>query len=285
MEMRSESKQPTQVVLITGATSGIGKATAERLASAGFRVFGTGRNPTSPRQNGVELLPLEVTSEESVARCMGEVLRRSGGRLDILINNVGTGILGAAEESSADQVRRLFDINFFGAIRMTNAALPVMRSQCDGCLVLLSSAGGIASAPFSSYYCATKHALEAYGEALRLELERFRIRVAVVAPGTVSTQAGEKVMQPDRPIPDYERVRKESAARYVEAIRKGMPPERVAETILGIVRSWSPKPRYPVGFQSRMLSTLKNWLPARLFEAGTKHATQPSKVASRGPAD
>jgi NAD(P)-dependent dehydrogenase (short-subunit alcohol dehydrogenase family) len=265
---RNDGKQ--QSVLITGATAGIGWATAELLASEGYRVFGTGRNPATSRLNDVELLPLEVTSNESVAACIAEVSRRTEGRLDVLINNVGTGILGAAEESSVEQVRDLFDINFFGAVRMTNAVLPMMRSQKQGCIILLSSAGGIASVPFSSYYCATKHALEAYGEALRLELERFQIRVATVAPGTVSTAAGDKAMRADRPIAEYEPVRQKSTDRYVQAIREGMPPERVAATILGILRTANPRPRYTVGAQSTAVSLMKSWLPARVFEAGVK---------------
>jgi short-subunit dehydrogenase len=146
----------------------------------------------------------------------------------------------------------------------------MMRARQQGRILLLSSAGGIASVPFSGYYCATKHALEAYGEALRLELEPFQIRVAIVAPGTVSTAAGDKAMQPDQPVADYEPIRKKIADKYVRAIHQGMPPKRVAETILRIIRSPSPKPRYTVGAQSAAVSAMKSWLPAQLFEAGVK---------------
>jgi NAD(P)-dependent dehydrogenase (short-subunit alcohol dehydrogenase family) len=270
MRNNSIGDRARQSVLITGATSGIGRATAELLAREGFRVFGTGRRPPTARQDGYEFLPLEITSNESVAACATEVTRRTGGQLDILINNVGTGILGAAEESSAEQVQQLFDINFFGAVRMTNAVLPMMRTRHQGCIIVLSSAGGIASVPFSAYYCATKHALEAYSEALRLELERFQVRVVTVAPGTVSTLAGDKAMQPDRPIADYEGVRQATAAKYVRAIRRGMSPERVARTILRIIRSRNPKPRYTVGAQSAAVSAMRSWLPAQVFEAGLK---------------
>ena len=262
-----------QSVLITGATSGIGLATATLLARKGYRVFGTGRNPSTAQLDGFTLLPLEVTSNKSVAACVAEVERQTDGQLDVLINNVGTGILGAAEESSAEQVRQLFEVNFFGAVRMTNAILPIMRSRQQGCIILLSSAGGVASVPYSGYYCATKHALEAYGEALRLELDPFHIRVATVAPGTVSTGAGDKAMQPDRPIAAYEPVRKKTTDKYVRAIHRGMRPERVAETILRIIRSPKPKPRYTVGAQSAAVSAMKSWLPAKVFEAGVKSAT------------
>jgi len=261
-------------VLITGATSGIGRATAKRLADAGYRVFGTGRRPSADRLDGFELLRLDVTSDKSVAACVAEVEKRVNGQLDILINNVGTGILGAAEESSAEQVRQLFEVNFFGAVRMTNAVLPMMRRRRQGCILLLSSAGGVASVPFSGYYCATKHALEAYGEALRLELAPFGIHVATVAPGTVSTLAGDKAMQPDRPIADYEPARTKIAEKYVRAIHKGMSPDKVAATILRIIRSPNPRPRYTVGAQSAAVSAMKSWLPASLFEAGVKSVTK-----------
>jgi short-subunit dehydrogenase len=260
--------------LVTGATSGIGRATAALLVREGYRVFGTSRQPQSDRLDGFELLRLEVTCDVSVAQCVKEVIRRTGERLDVLINNVGTGILGAAEESSAEQVRQLFEVNFFGAVRMTNAVLPMMRARKQGRILFLSSAGGIATVPFSGYYCATKHALEAYSEALRLELEPFHIQVATVAPGTVSTAAGDKAMQPDQPFAEYAVLRKKTTAKYVQAIRKGMSPERAAETIVRILRSRNPKPRYTVGVQSAAVSAMKGWLPARLFEAGVKNSVE-----------
>lgn len=259
-----------QSVLITGATSGIGRATAELLTREGYRVFGTGRHPKAARLDGYTLLPLEITSIESVAACIAEVKSQTNEQLDVLVNNVGTGILGAVEESSAEQVRQLFEINFFGAVRMTNAVLPMMRLRQQGCVVLLSSAGGVASLPFSGYYCATKHALEAYGEALRMEVEPFHIRVSTVAPGTVSTEAGDKALHPDHPIAEYERVRKKTTDKYVRAIRNGMAPERVAETILRIIRSKKPKARYTVGAQSAAVSAMKSWLPTHMFEAGVR---------------
>ena len=261
-------------VLVTGATSGIGRATAELLSQQGYRVFGTGRHPSETQRNGVQLLPLEVTSNESVAACVAEVKRRTNEQLDVLINNVGTGILGAAEESSAEQVRQLFEINFLGAVRMTNAVLPIMRSRQQGCILMLSSAGGIASLPFSGYYCATKHALEAYSEALRLEVEPFHIRVSTVAPGTVSTEAGDKALRPDQPIAYYEPARSKNTDKYVRAIHNGMAPERVAETILQILRSKNPKSRYTVGTQSAIVSAMKGWLPARVFESGVRRVAK-----------
>lgn len=264
-----------RVVLITGASSGIGEATALHLAEAGYRVFGTSRHPAGDSP-GIEMLPLEVTSNESVAACVQEVYARTSGRLDVLINNVGTGILGAAEESSVEQVQQLFDINFFGAVRMTNAVLPRMREQRAGRILFMSSAGGLVSIPYAGYYCATKHALEAYVEALRLEIEEFDIQATIIAPGTVSTAAGDKALEPDEPVGAYAPKRQACAAQFVSAIRNGMPPANVAHVILRALRERKIQPRYTVGLQSWGVSALKSLLPPSLLETGIRQATSGS---------
>lgn len=258
------------VVLITGATSGIGRATVRLLAASGYRVFGTSRRPAADTLDGYELLPLEVTSDDSVTRCVETLLERTGGRVDVLVNNVGTGILGAAEESSVEQVKTLFDVNFFGAVRMTNAVLPHLRARRSGRIICMSSSGGIVSVPYAGYYCATKHALEAYTQALRQELKPLGIMATVVAPGPVSTPAGDTAMRGDQPVEDYAARRQRTTERYVEAIRGGMPPERVARAILRILRAKSLKPRYVVGGQSRAVSLLRRLLPAGVLEAGVR---------------
>jgi NAD(P)-dependent dehydrogenase (short-subunit alcohol dehydrogenase family) len=150
------------VVLVTGATSGIGKATVERLAAEGYRVFGMSRAPAGKSAHGYELLPLEVSSDESVNRRMAAVTERTGGRLDVLMNNAGTEILGAAEEVTLEEALRLFQINFFGVTRVTNAVLPLMRARRSGKIINMSSSGGVAAIPFAADYCATKFALEGY---------------------------------------------------------------------------------------------------------------------------
>lgn len=268
-----------QSVLITGASAGIGQATAAHLAEAGYRVFGTSRHPSNQGTTplGVEMLQLEVTSNESVRACVEAVYSRTGGRLDVLVNNVGTGILGATEESSIEQVQQLFDINFFGAVRMTNLVLPAMRKQRAGRILFLSSAGGVVSVPFAGYYCATKHALEAYVEALRLEVEEFAIQAALIAPGTVSTAAGDKAIQPDRPIDSYAPKRQTSANQYVQAIRSGMPPAHVAAAILSALRAARMQPRYPVGLQSWGVSLMKSLAPPAVLEAGIRRVTESSQ--------
>ena len=272
----SASPPEPQVVLITGASAGIGRATAIHLAEAGYQVFGTSRHP-SEGPPGVEMLQLEVTSDASVAECVANLYERTAGRVDVLINNVGTGILGAAEESSIEQVKTLFDINFFGAVRMTNAVLPQMRTSRSGRILFLSSAGGVISVPYAGYYCATKHALEAYVESLRLEIEAFGIQAALIAPGTVSTAAGDKAMQPDHPIADYAPQRQKSAEQFVQAIRDGMPPEHVAAAILQALRAERMQPRYAIGLQSWGISLLKSLLPQQLLETGIRGSTASSE--------
>src|SRR3954468_14588837 len=154
------------VALGTGASAGIGEAAARALVGAGFTVYGTSRKAASGEQrDGVVFLPLDVTDDGSVAGVVREVLERSG-RIDVLVNNAGVGIAGAAEESSIDQARALFETNLFGAIRMTRAVLPYMREQGSGRIINVSSVLGFLPAPFMALYAATKHAIEGYSESL-----------------------------------------------------------------------------------------------------------------------
>jgi NAD(P)-dependent dehydrogenase (short-subunit alcohol dehydrogenase family) len=259
-----------EVVLVTGATSGIGRATARLLAARGYRVFGTSRRPSADTLDGFELLQLDVTSDASVSACVRTLAERTGGRIDVLVNNAGTGILGALEESSVDQVRALFEVNVFGAVRVTTAVLPLMRARGGGKVLVMSSSGGEATVPFAGYYCATKHALEAYAETLRLELRSLGVTAAVVAPGPVSTPAGDTALRADHPLDAYAPARAAATAGYVRSIRNGMDPDRVAETILQVIRTRRPKPRYLVGGQSRAVSLLRRLLPRGLFETGVR---------------
>lgn len=260
----------SKVVLVTGATSGIGKATAELLAAKGFRVFGTSRDPAGKAGTGFELLQLDVTSDESVAACVKAVAGRTGGRIDVLHNNAGTGIIGAAEEITPDEANRLFQINFFGVTRMTTAVLPLMRARKAGTVINMSSSGGVAALPFAALYCATKFALEGYTEALRHELRPFNVAAVIVAPGPVSTPAGEKAMRAEKHLPEYADRRKKADDLSVRGIRGGMDPKRVAETILKVVKAGWPSPRYTVGLQSRATNLAHGLVPPSVFEAAVR---------------
>src|SRR3954451_9495332 len=175
------------VALVTGASSGIGEAAARGLRKAGFTVYGTSRRAVAGEErDGVVFLPLDVTDDDSVARATREVIARSG-RIDVLVNNAGLGIAGAAEESSIEQARALFDTNVFGSIRMTRAVLPQMRQQGSGRIINVSSVLGLVPAPFGALYASTKHAIEGYSESLDHEVREHGIRVLLVEPAYTRT--------------------------------------------------------------------------------------------------
>src|SRR6184192_42023 len=196
------------VALVTGASSGIGKAASLALVEAGFEVVGTSRKASGVAQrDGVTFLDLDVTSDESVSAVVGRVIERFG-RLDVLVNNAGTGAAGAAEESSVAQDQRVFDINVFGLIRMTKAVLPHMRAQGSGRIINISSVLGFVPQPYMSVYAASKHAVEGYSESLDHEVREHGVRVLLVQPAYTKTGFDTNALQPDAPLPVYAERRK-----------------------------------------------------------------------------
>src|SRR5438128_727356 len=192
--MMSKNKD-NPVALVTGAAAGIGQATAIALQNVGYRVFGTSRRPAAERGYGVSMLTCDVTDDASVAKLVDEVLTKAG-RIDLLVNNAGVGLLGGAEESSIAQAQALFDVNLFGVLRVTNAVLPAMRRQGKGRIVNLSSVLGFIPAPYSALYSSTKHAVEGYSESLDHELRPFGIRVVLVEPAYARTSFEENLAKP-----------------------------------------------------------------------------------------
>jgi NAD(P)-dependent dehydrogenase (short-subunit alcohol dehydrogenase family) len=171
------------IALVTGASSGIGRATAIALSGAGYRVFGTSRSAAPAGDRGVTMLAYDVTDDASVAQATNEVLIDAG-RIDLLVNNAGVGVIGGAEESSIEQAQALFDVNLFGVMRMTKAVLPIMRRQGHGRIVNISSVLGLIPSPFNAIYSASKHAIEGYSESLDHELRTLGIRVVLASPAT-----------------------------------------------------------------------------------------------------
>src|SRR5437867_10634265 len=170
------------IALVTGASSGIGEATAKRLAMAGYKVYGSSRRGAQAGQRSFAMLPLDVTSDESVETAVTEVLRLEG-RIDLLVNNAGFGVAPAgAEESSLEQAWSIFDTNFFGIVRMTRAVVPYMRRQGNGRIINIGSVLGFLPMPYGALYAATKHAIEGYSESLDHELRTRGIRVSVIEP-------------------------------------------------------------------------------------------------------
>ena len=251
--------------LVTGAATGIGRATAEALQKAGYRVFGTSRRAVAEKSNGITLLTCDVTDEASVAKLVEEVLAKAG-RIDLLVNNAGVGLPGGAEESSIAQAQTLFDVNVFGVLRMTSAVLPAMRHQGKGRIVNVSSALGLIPAPYSALYASTKHAIEGYSESLDHELRTFGIRVVLVEPGYTRTAFEENLAKPDLLLDIYDSARAGMNAIMRKAIESGDAPEVVARTIVKAATTPAPKRRYAAGKMARQVSLLRRFVPESAFD-------------------
>jgi NAD(P)-dependent dehydrogenase (short-subunit alcohol dehydrogenase family) len=254
------------VALVTGASSGIGKAAALALAEAGFEVVGTSRNASGVGpQEGVTFLDLDVTSDESVATVVRQVIERFG-RVDVLVNNAGTGAAGAAEESSVAQDQRVFDINFFGLIRMTKAVLPHMRAQGSGRIINVSSVLGLVPAPYMASYAATKHAIEGYSESVDHEVREHGVRVLLVEPGYTRTGFDASALRPDAPLPIYAAQRQVFDAVTARGMAGGDDPATVAGSIVAAATDPKPKLRYAAGSAARRVSVLRRFVPAWAFD-------------------
>ena len=263
-----------QVALVTGASSGIGAAAARELVGAGFTVYGTSRKAAAGEErDGVVFLPLDVTDDDSVAGAVREVLDRSG-RVDVLVNNAGLGIAGAAEESSIEQARALFDTNLFGLIRMTRAVLPQMREQGSGRVINVSSVLGLVPAPFGALYAATKHAIEGYSESVDHEVREYGIRVLLVEPAYTRTSFDANAILADEPLPLYERRREVQDVVLAEAIKGGDEPSVVGEAIVAAATDARPKLRYPAGTLARRVSKLRRYAPSNLFDRQIRKINQ-----------
>ena len=252
------------VALVTGASSGIGKAAALALVDAGFQVVGTSRNTADVAPLGeVTFLDLDVTSDESVTGAVEQLLDRFG-RLDVLVNNAGTGAAGAAEESSVAQDQRVFDINFFGLVRMTKAVLPHMRAAGNGRIINISSVLGLVPAPYMASYAATKHAIEGYSESVDHEVREHGIRVLLVEPAYTRTGFDAKAIQPDGPLPIYAVQRHVFDGVMARAMADGDDPAIVANAI--VAAATDPKLRYTAGSTAGRVSALRRFVPTRVFD-------------------
>ena len=266
-----ETEMPTQrVVLITGASSGVGQCTARLLSQRGDKVFGTSRNPAGAGGiPGVEMLSLDVRADASVRACVDDVVNR-GGRVDVLINNAGYELAGALEELSLEEARAQFETNFFGVVRMVNAVLPLMRRQKRGHIINVSSLVGLSAVPFLGIYSASKFALEGYTEALRHEVKPFNIHVSMTEAGFLRTPMMNNRQVGASRMPEYDPWRQ----RALEAIRaseeKAPGPELVANTLLETTSGETPRLRYLIGRQARSVARLRRFLPAGMFEQGVR---------------
>jgi NAD(P)-dependent dehydrogenase (short-subunit alcohol dehydrogenase family) len=267
------SKIERGVALVTGASSGIGLVTARALKRDGYRVFGTSRRPLPDTADGIAMLVCDVADDSSVRKLVDEVLSRAG-RIDLLVNNAGVGLLGGAEESTTVQAKAIFDINVFGVMRVTNAVLPVMRRQGRGRIVNLSSLLGLIPAPFNGLYAATKHAIEGYSESLDHEVRTQGIRVVLVEPGLTRTAFEENITRPDRPLAVYDAIRAEAEVLMREMVAKGDPPEVVARTVLKAANAVSPRRRYTAGKVAGQTAFARRFLPESAVDKAIRKFNQ-----------
>jgi NAD(P)-dependent dehydrogenase (short-subunit alcohol dehydrogenase family) len=266
---------PSRAVLVTGCSSGIGRAAALRLHRAGLPVYATARRPETLGEladAGIPTLPLDVTDEDSMRAAVQRV-EDDHGAAGVLVNNAGYALQGPVEEAALDDVRQQFETNVFGLVRLTQLVLPKMRGQAWGRVVNVSSMGGRLTFPGGAFYHASKHAVEAVSDALRLEVAPFGVRVVLVEPGPVRTEFGHTAVATiaglDGP---YARFRDALADRYAQAYEARRAslvssPEDVAATIERAVRAARPRARYPVGPVARGLLGLRRALPDRAFDA------------------
>ncbi len=267
----------SKAVLITGCSTGIGRATAEHLASRGWNVYATARKPESIAdlaKRGCKTLALDVCDEASM-RAAVETVERAEGAVGVLINNAGYGLEGAFEEVPMADIRRQFETNVFGLIAMTKLVLPAMRRQRWGRVVNLSSMGGKLTFPGGAYYHATKHAVEALSDALRFEVKGFGIDVIVIQPGPIKTRFGDTavgnvVTTKESPYAAFNVVLEKQIREAYEGgpmARFAAPPEAVAEVIEKAITATNPKTRYKVTLAARVLMGLRRVLPDRAFDA------------------
>ena len=264
-----QQQQTRPVAIVTGASGGIGEATARALHAAGYRVFGTWRRPPATNPPGVEALTCDVTSDESTKAAVAEVLQQAG-RVDLLVNNAGVGLLGGAEESSVAQAKALFDVNLFGVIRMTNAVLPILRRQGSGRIVNISSVLGLIPAPFMALYAATKHALEGYSESLDHEIRSAGIRVVLVEPAYTRTSFEGNVYQPDQQLEHYQAARATAEGVMRDAMTVADSPGLVAEAGVKASTAARPARRYAAGKAARQISLLRRFVPESAFDSSLR---------------
>ena len=262
-------------IWITGASSGIGEATAELLATAGYAVYGTSRRGApAGSQRSFHMIALDVTSDTSVQAAVSEVLGREG-RIDLLVNNAGVGVApGAAEESSIEQARSIFETNFFGLVRMTRAVVPQMRAQGTGRIINVGSVLGFLPMPYGALYSATIHAVEGYSESLDHELRTRGIRVSVIEPAYTKTPFDANMLEPDAKLEEYRGVRASLAETLKRVMSTADDPRVVAEVVLRVANASHPEVRYTAGGLAGRLRLLRRLAPSSWLDSGIRKDLQ-----------
>jgi NAD(P)-dependent dehydrogenase (short-subunit alcohol dehydrogenase family) len=255
----------SKIVLITGASSGIGKCTAEYLAIKGYQVYGTSRRPRSCQgRKNIFMINMDVRDTASVKEAVSHIVEKEG-RIDVLFNNAGVGIGGAVEDTPTEMAKALFETNFFGIYRVLQEVLPVMRQQSGGLIINMSSIGGIIGLPFQGIYSASKFAVEGLTEALYKELSMSAIKVVLIEPGDFKTEFGanRQIIKTKHNADHFQR----SLNVIEHDEQNGQPPLKIACLIEKIINTPNPRLRYAVGAADQKLSVfLKKILPNQWFD-------------------
>ncbi len=262
-----------KTILITGATSGFGKATAFRLAELGHRVYGCARSAENTPADSTlypVMLKMDVTNDDSVSFAIAEIMRRES-KIDVLINNAGIGVAGSVEDTSLEEVERSFRTNYFGTVRLTRAVLPIMRAWNNGLIIIISSMGGLIGLPFQAHYSAAKFALEGLAEGLALEVAPFGIKVSIVEPGDFRTEFTDHRIKspsadPTGNLSPYHRAFSRAMAVIEKDEQNGSDPVLFVNTIEKIINSPRPRLRYLTGSPNQLFAArLKRLLPDSWF--------------------
>jgi len=273
-EFLMATNKVSKVVLITGASSGMGKVTAFRLLEEGYTVYVAARRVEQMQDlqaQGAFPLQLDVTQEADLVAAVKQIHERHGG-VDVLINNAGFGMYGAMEDTAVADARYQFEVNLFGLARLTQLVLPHMRARKSGTIVNISSMGGKIYTPLGAWYHATKHALEGWSDCLRIELAPFGIRVVIVEPGAIATEFGDVMLDPmlkRSGSGPYQVIAQAMARATRDSYQKkggASPPSVVADVIAKAIRAPRPKTRYVVGKLARPLMFIRKYLGDRVFD-------------------
>ncbi len=267
------SKGRQKIVLITGASSGIGEATAHKLHLAGYKVYVAARRiekMVELGKSGATVLALDITSDKQITKLVKHITQESGG-VDILVNNAGFGCYGTVEDISIEDARYQFEVNLFGLARLTQLILPYMRKKGGGKIINISSVVGKAAIPLASWYVASKFALEGWSDCLRLELAPFNIHVSLVEPGIIRTEFADVVMEQITEKgygPAYLKIIQNITDRMELGKKRatGSDVSVVAKAIYKLAKARYPKIRVAVGLYAKPLIFLKKWSSDRLYD-------------------
>ena len=263
----------SKTALVTGASSGIGEETARTLHKLGYTVYAAARRTDRLKQLtavGIHALTMDVTDDESMSSGIEKIITETG-RIDVLVNNAGYGSYGAIEDVSLDEARRQFEVNVFGLARLTQLVLPHMRAQRSGTIINISSIGGRFTTILGGWYHASKHAVEALSDALRMETAPFGIDVVVIEPGLIRTEwsgiAANHLEETAEGSAYASQIKAVANSMRSESTNKRQsPPSVIADTVEKIVTARKPRTRYVVGFAAKPLVTLRRILPDRAFD-------------------